>query len=100
MSTKDIALKELGNIVHTNYYDKQFPQGYLGIHTTERHIQIYNLISEYIELSEDVDKVTSTSVKSIIQNRRKQIRTEIMHFWIATDEEMIIPKKVNEDETN
>jgi len=92
MDASGNALRELRKFCHNNYDDKRFPQSYLSLHTTERHIQIYMLVSEYVELYEDLAKVTASSAKVLIKKRIDEVKRELMQFWIATDDEMI-PKK-------
>lgn len=88
----ETALRKLRNLVHANWDDKRFPQSYLSCHSTERHIQIYNLVSEYINLHDDLKLVTADSVKALISNRIRDVEKELMRFWVATEDEMITNK--------
>lgn len=89
----DKAIEKLRNVINTNYDDKRFPSSYLSIHTTERHIQIYMLVKEYVELYEDMKYASTATVKAFIHKRMSEIERELMRFWIATEDEMVVPKK-------
>lgn len=89
---KTDALKKLRNHSIVNCFDKDYPFR-PSINTTEHHIQIYNLVDEYICLHEDYQKVTAPTTKRYISDRMKEIEGELTNFWIVPDKEMITPKK-------
>ena len=92
MKTK--ALQQLKNVINVNPDDKRFPPSYLSIHTLDRHIQIYTLISEYISLHVDLNTITTPSVRAIISSRMREVEIQLMRFWIAMDDEMIANKSL------
>ena len=87
MSTN--AIKKLEHHLIRNARDLRFPNSCPATNSLKKHLEIYNLISEYIALDADLAKVSSPAVKNIIEKHMDEIKYKLTGYWILESSEMI-----------
>lgn len=87
----ETSLKKLRGHVIRNASDKRYPNTCPALNSTEKHIEIYRLVSEYVALDEDLAKIQTPSAKRLVEKRMDEIKYELTKFWILTDSQMINP---------
>lgn len=91
------ALNKLRGHTIVNSQDRRYPQFPPSINTTKYHIEIYNLIEEYVGLYEDLKNVKTPSSRQFMEKRMNEIKYELTKFWIVPNEDMVLPLRTSED---
>lgn len=72
--------KENNGTIYTVPYFARYPSG----NCLHQHVQIYQLIQEYIELFEDCQKMNSSG-KKYLEDRMKEIEDKLVcEYWIVS----------------
>ena len=84
---KDEAFKTLRSktkITPTNF---KYPDIVPATHNLDLHLKIFFLISEYNNLMEDMDKISSAS-QNLIKPRLKEIEDELFKMWVIESKDV------------
>ena len=82
------GIVELKNKIRVNAFNKRYPTYAPSTVDLKKHIQIYELVKEYNEISTDINNAVCQTSKNLLQNRLKEIESELFSFWVVDDKDM------------